>query len=144
MELIDYPNYLIYEDGKVFSEKRNKFLKPYIDGYGYYRLCLCKNGKSKTYKLHRLIAIHYIQNPENKPFIDHINRIKTDNRIENLRWVTSSENNQNKGIANNNTSGIKNIHYVNDKWRYKKTINGKETQKYFKTKDEAIEFKNSL
>lgn len=59
---------------------------------------LCKNGyymvysKKKYHLVHRLIAIAFIPNPENKPEIDHINTIRTDNRIENLRWVTHKEN----------------------------------------------------
>jgi len=46
----------------------------------------------KKYSIHRLIAINFIPNPENLPCIDHINRVKTDNRIENLRWVTHRDN----------------------------------------------------
>ena len=58
---------------------------------GYRQVSIFK----KHYYVHRLVAETFIPNPENKPFIDHINRIKTDNRIENLRWVTSEENNNN-------------------------------------------------
>ena len=144
MEIEGYPNYLIYEDGKVFSKKRNKFLKPRINTNGYYCIDLCENGKQKTYKIHRLIAIHYIPNPENKREVDHINRDRSDNKIENLRWVSHLENMQNKGIPNTNTSGIKNISYnkFHDRWIFRKEINGKLTRKSFKTKQEAIEFKN--
>ena len=146
MEIQGYPNYLIYDDGKVFSKKSNKFLKPFINSRGYYRVDLCENGKRKNYKIHRLIGIHYIPNPDMKPQVDHINRIRTDNRIENLRWVSHLENQQNKGIPNNNTTGIKNISYSasKDLWVFQKMINGKRSEKYFKTKEEAIEFKNQL
>ena len=60
------------------------------NGYIYCKL----NGKS--YRKHRIIALQFIPNPENKPEVDHINGDKTDNRIENLRWATRSENNSNK------------------------------------------------
>ena len=146
MEVIDYPNYLIYDDGRVYNKNRNRFLKPCPNSLGYYRVCLCENNERKTCKIHRLVAIHYIANPENKREVDHINRIRTDNRIENLRWATSSENNQNKGISKNNTTGVKNISYSipRDYWVFHKTINGKRIEKYFKTKEEAIEFKNQF
>jgi hypothetical protein len=104
------------------------------------------NGKGKSCRIHRLIALHYIPNPENKPEVDHINRDRTDNRIENLRWATKSENMQNKGVAKSNKLGIKNIHYEEQygksSYRYQKKINGKNIRKRFKTLEEAIQFKN--
>ena len=146
MEVIDYPNYLIYDDGRVYNKNRNRFLKPRINTHGYCHVVLFENSKQKNHSIHRLVAIHYIPNPENKREVDHINRIRTDNRIENLRWATSSENNQNKGISKNNTTGVKNISYSipRDYWVFHKTINGKRIEKYFKTKEEAIEFKNQF
>ena len=62
--------------------------------------------------IHRLIGLHYIPNPENKRCIDHKNRIKTDNIVENLRWATDSENSQNQGVHKDNKIGIKNLSYV--------------------------------
>ena len=50
---------------------------------------------NKKYQKHRLIALQFIPNPDNLPHVDHINHIKTDNRIENLRWSSSSDNNRN-------------------------------------------------
>lgn len=58
----------------------------------YFEVILYKDRVGKSFKVHRLIAEAFIPNPENKPCIDHINTIRTDNRIENLRWVTLKEN----------------------------------------------------
>ena len=143
MEIIDYPNYLIHDDGRVYNKKRNKFLKHRTHKDGYKFVGLYKDGKEKRFSVHRLVAIHYIPNPDNKPEVDHISRIKYDNRIENLRWATGSENNQNKEKYYNNTSGHKNISYhkQNDRWLYEKTINGKKVQKYFDSKIDCICYK---
>lgn len=59
---------------------------------GYYMVTLNKNGKCTNTTIHRLMAEAFIPNPENKPFVDHINGIRSDNRIENLRWCTNQEN----------------------------------------------------
>lgn len=75
----------LYKNGKV------NFMTPRILN-GYWRVKLCNGNTQKEYFLHRLIAQAFIPNPENKPEINHINGIKTDNRIENLEWVTRSEN----------------------------------------------------
>jgi hypothetical protein len=145
MEIQDYPNYLIYEDGRVFSKKKGKFINSSPNSRGYVQVKLIKDGKQKTFKIHRLIAIHYIPNPDNKPEVDHINRITTDNRLENLRWVNRSENMNNTGMFKNNTSGHKNItyHKRTDRWVYQKRTNGERVYKYFKTLDEAISFKEN-
>ena len=62
------------------------------DERGYLKCCLCLNGKKKQYFVHRLVAEAFITNAENKPFIDHINCVRYDNRPENLQWVTQKEN----------------------------------------------------
>lgn len=59
---------------------------------GYCIVNLLKDGKRKTYIVSRLVAIAFIPNPENKPCTDHIDTIRTNNRLSNLRWVTYSEN----------------------------------------------------
>lgn len=59
---------------------------------GYHRVCLSKNGASKHYRVHRLVASAFIPNPNGLPQVDHINGNKVDNRVENLRWVTNKQN----------------------------------------------------
>ncbi len=98
MDIIGYEGlYKIYEDGRVWSIKRNKFLKG-CNSKGYITFGLTKNKISKVVKQHRLIAIHYIPNPENKPFIDHIDRNPSNNNINNLRWCTVGENKINSKV----------------------------------------------
>jgi len=73
---------------------KGRFLKPSINKGGYEYLSLCKEGSQKTYVIHRLVGVEFVSNPQNKPQINHINGIKTDNRAENLEWVTNQENQQ--------------------------------------------------
>jgi len=144
MEINGYENYLIYSDGRVWSKKgKGKFLKSTECKKGYLRVKLYNKGKRKNYRINRLVALHYIPNPENKSQVDHINRIKNDNRIENLRWVTDSENQQNVGVRKDNTSGHKNIHYQkqNKKWRFQKNLNNKKYIKDCETKRDVLCFK---
>lgn len=143
VEINGYENYQIFRDGRVYNKKRNIFMKQRNDKNGYKILNLSKDGKLKTLKIHRLVAINYIDNPHNKPQVDHINRIKYDNRIENLQWATSSENQQNKGFQINNTSGHKYISYnqARKTWMYQKTINGEMVKKLFKSKIDALCYK---
>ena len=111
MEIQGFENYLIYPDGRVYSNKTNKFLKPMKNKHQYLHVNLRQDDKRKMYKIHRLVAEHYLPNLENKPQVDHINRIRTDNRVENLRWVTPKENSNNLGIFKTNKTGFKWISY---------------------------------
>ena len=152
MEVINYPNYLIYEDGRVWSKPRRgregMFLKPVKDECGYLQVNLCKKGKpKKTKRIHRLVGIHYIPNPENKRDVHHIDGNKQNNNISNLMWCSQIENcNAFKTISKNNTSGHKNITYfkLNNTWSFDKRVFGKRYQKYFKTLEEAIIYKEEF
>lgn len=69
-----------------------KPVKPSIDRYGYQFLTLCKDTKHKKYTVHKLVASAFLENPNELPQIDHVNGIKTDNRAENLEYVSAREN----------------------------------------------------
>ncbi len=147
MEIEGYNNYLIYEDGRVSSKRfPDRFLKPRLVGAignQYISVVLSDGVYKKQFKIHRLVEIHYIPNPDNKRCVDHINRITTDNSVENLRWATDVENQQNTIVRKTNKLGIKNIIYnkYGNKYRYKKIINGVKHEKDFKTLEDAIEYK---
>jgi len=91
-EIPGYENYIITDVSQVFNVKRKKLIKLQLDKDGYLVVQLWKNSKAKKFKMHRLVAMAFIPNPENKPQVNHINGIKYDNSIENLEWVTQSEN----------------------------------------------------
>lgn len=84
--------YAVSSAGKVRNNKTGRILVASPNKKGYLRLRL---GRGKDYRVHRLVAEAFIPNPEGKPCVDHINTIKDDNRVENLRWVTVDENNHN-------------------------------------------------
>ena len=86
-------NYQISNKGRIWSVLSQRYLKPQHDNCGYYRIQLtAKNGKRKMEKVHRLVAINFIDNPNNLPEVNHINHIRDDNRIENLEWCNHKEN----------------------------------------------------
>ena len=93
----------IYQVSNFGNVRRVKMLKQYYDeSKGYNVVCLSKNGNSKVVKVHQLVAKAFIPNPDNKSCIDHINTDRTDNRVENLRWVSIKENMNNPLTINHN------------------------------------------
>lgn len=92
----DTDSYYISNLGNVYSKKANNlFLKmKFSKGYqGYYHISMVdKAGNAITKRVNRLVANHFIPNPQNLPFVGHKNNIKTDNRVENLYWTTPLEN----------------------------------------------------
>jgi len=88
--------YQVSNSGQIKSLQINKILKPVLANkkakISYYRISLCKNAKSKAYLIHRLVANAFIPNPENKPCVNHLDCITSNNKRSNLEWVNHSEN----------------------------------------------------
>ena len=89
--------YKINREGDVFSIISNRVLKPCATT-GYKCIGLSKNKQVKHYKVHRLLAIQYLENPENKRCVDHIDRNRQNNCLDNLRWATDAENSSNISV----------------------------------------------
>lgn len=83
--------YIVSNYGNVKSLRRNIILHPTNDD-GYLKVKLQFNRKTKSVRVHRIVALAFIPNPENKAQVNHINGIKSDNRVENLEWSTNREN----------------------------------------------------
>ena len=90
IKIENYNNYSISNLGNVRNDKTDRILKSYIKPSGYKQVQLGR--KTIPQYIHRLVAIAFIPNIENKPQVNHINGNKGDNRVENLEWVTASEN----------------------------------------------------
>lgn len=72
--------------------KQEKIIKQEKDRYGYLIINICKNGKRKIIRVHRLVAKAFIDNPNNLETVNHKNEDKTDNRIDNLEWLSRADN----------------------------------------------------
>lgn len=128
-------------DGKTYHLK-GKTRKTYISKVGYLCVSLPTKKGMRSFYIHRLLAEAFIPNPENKPCVDHINTIMTDNRLENLRWVTHKENTRNpltyKKLVNELTNEdykkksieIKRHKYGKIKYIYQFTLDGHLVARY--------------
>ena len=97
-----YDDYEVSTKGRVRNiNYRNtgtvRVLKPQLDMKDYYFISIWKDEEKRTFRVHRLVATMFIPNPYNLPQVDHINRNRHDNSVENLRWVSRQQNMNNAG-----------------------------------------------
>ena len=86
----DIPNYeglyAITEDGNVWSYRNNRFIKSFLRKNGYMQVLLVKDGTKKSWKVHRLVALTYLPNPNNYPEVNHKDENRINNCVDNLEW----------------------------------------------------------
>lgn len=123
--------YQISNLGRIWTTKYKRFKNP-TKCKGYLQIGLSKNKKRKMYKVHRLVAIAFVSNPNNKPYINHIDGNKSNNRADNLEWVTQSEN-----VSHAYKTGLKtNCKHTEDtKKKISESIKGKNHPMYGKTNE---------
>ena len=116
-----FANYQVSNIGRIRNTETGGILKPMLHGRvgcQYFCVCLYDNGVRTHHYVHKLVGIAFIENPYNKPRVDHINGDKTNNCISNLRWAFDNENNMNSRKTSKRTSSIyKGVHW--SKWHNK-------------------------
>lgn len=118
-----YQNYEVFDDGRVFSNFRHKFLKGDIVK-GYIQYSLYVNGKVQRIKAHKLVALLFLENIENLPCVNHKDGNKLNNSVANLEWCTYEYNNRHARINNlNNVSKSNSDRWKDDDFRRKTSKN---------------------
>jgi hypothetical protein len=129
--IADYEEiYEVSNLGNVRNKKTKRVLKPSNRG-GYLVVGLCKNSKGKSIAIHRLVATAFISNPENKPQVNHKDKVRNNNIVENLEWNNAAENNSHRsqGVIQTTNQHVK-------VWRINKDTNEK-LEKYNSIEDAA-------
>ena len=142
VDLKDYEGlYKINKQGEVWSCYYKRLMKPTLNKTGYYVIEIVKDKTRKQTFIHRLLAIQYLPNPNNLLMVDHIDRNKINNCLDNLRWASCRTNNLNMGKTSK--SGHQNI-YIDNYNQYIVNIcfNKKRYNKRFYTLNEAIDWRD--
>ena len=133
-------NYQISNIGRIRNVRTGRILKPRQDKDGYLLIDLCENNIRKTSKVHRLVAAELIDNPDNKSYIDHVDHNKQNNCINNIRWVSSSENSMNRSKTKKTCSSyFKGVYWYKDRQEWKAQIQTNSGRKHIGYFDSEID-----
>ncbi|CAL6063140.1 HNH_endonuclease [Hexamita inflata] len=95
-DIDDFENYEVSNLGQVRNKQTGRILKPSDNGHGYLQVSLYLNKIGKRQYIHRLVAQAFLENPNNYNDVDHVDCVKNNNNVQNLRWTTKSDNQKNK------------------------------------------------
>lgn len=140
IQIVGHDNYFASENGMIYSSRSKKFLKPILNQCGYHYVILQNKGVKKKELVHRLIAKCFLPYNESRPFVNHIDGIKTNNCLSNLEWCNQSENTIHAfslGLMKVSDKSIKNIRQLGIN-SAKKVINSKTNRIYGSLKEASI------
>lgn len=89
---LNFPDYEVYIDGKIYSHHSKRFVKGFLNNKGYLLVCLHNKGKKERFYIHRLVAQSFIDNPDKLPCVNHIDCNPLNNNVDNLEWCTHQQN----------------------------------------------------
>ena len=141
VNITDYPNYQGSNFGSVKNINTDKILKGVVGHFGYLGVSLYNSTGTKNKTIHSLVADAFIPNPAKKKNVDHILKPVINNNVTNLRWATAEENQHNRIVGKNSTSGVVGVSYIKSekKWRASIKINTvRKSLGCFVNKDDAI------
>lgn len=144
-EVSNLGNVRSYHNNKHGRKKEPHLLRVDKNNKGYYYVGLC-NGQRNKKLVHVLVAKAFVENPNNLPFVDHIDRTPTNNHVSNLRWVTHSQNMRNTGMRKTNTSGHKHVSWSDyDKaFKIQMVVDGKRYTTKRKNLEDALKKRDEI
>ena len=137
----NYETYGINKIGEIKDYRTGKIMPQYTNPQGYKKINLRNPNGVKCFQVHRLVAIQFIQKVDNKPEVDHIDRNKSNNNVDNLRWSDDYEQAENRGDFKNNKTGHKYIWFEEscNSYVFNITRNKKKHRKRFNSKKYTLE-----
>lgn len=141
--MIDDDRYEVSDEGEIRNVETGRVLKQ-RDSNGYRTCYITRDGRTSCYMVHRVVAKAFISMIEGKNVVDHINRDKTDNTVQNLRWTDTSQNNRNRSRFHSKTDGLHNITQNGNKFVVSFMQNRETTRKSFDTQEEAIAWRDDF
>lgn len=141
--MIDDDRYEVSDDGLIRNTETGRVLKQ-RDSNGYRTCYITRDGRTSCYMVHRVVAKAFVPMIEGKNVVDHINRDKTNNSVQNLRWTDTSQNNRNRSRFHSKTDGLHNITQNGNKFVVSFMQNRETTRKSFETQEEAIAWRDDF